>query len=251
MTNPNDAVGTNAGYNGRTTPNAFNDILALFTAKGIITGWACSPKSGMTVQLGGDGSTRDVAIAEDNAGNRTTINNRSGSPVDVTIDGAPASNNRIDAIVAYVENPQLGAGSTDTDFPSQTGLIVVKGTVAATPSAPNETAIRTAITADGATGGTAYFVVLATVYVGTGVTSITSGNITAGATASIPQPTIADGSITTAKLAASAVTNAKIANGTIEAGKFATGAVPTFTLQTTDPGEGSPLAANSFTGVYQ
>ena len=55
MTNPNDAIGTNAGLGGRTSPNAFNDGLAAWS-RGIMSGWACSPKSGMTVQIGGDDS---------------------------------------------------------------------------------------------------------------------------------------------------------------------------------------------------
>ena len=99
MTNPDQTVGTNAGFNGRTTPNAMNDILGAFS-RGRISGWACTPKNGMTVQLGGNGTTRDVAIAEDNAGNRLTINNRTATPVEITLAGAPATGNRIDSIVA-------------------------------------------------------------------------------------------------------------------------------------------------------
>ena len=210
MTNPNDAVGTNAGFNGRTTPNAFNDVLAALS-QGILSGWACSPKTGMTVQLGGDSTHRDVAIAEDNAGNRTTINNRLGTPVEITLGGAPSTGNRIDSIVAYVENPQSGAGSSDVDFPSQVGIIAVQGTAAGTPTAPNEATIRTAITADGATGTSAYYVVLANITVGQGVTTIGSGSIAAGASATLQAPfTIADGSITTNKVANSAITEAKI-----------------------------------------
>lgn len=210
MTNPNDAVGTNAGFNGRTTPNAFNDVLATLS-QGILSGWACSPKSGMTVQLGGDGTHRDVAIAEDNAGNRTTINNRLGTPVEITLGGAPSTGNRIDSIVAYVENPQSGAGSSDVDFPSQVGIIAVQGTAAGTPTAPNEATIRTAITADGATGASAYYVVLANITVGQGVTTIGSGSIAAGTSATLQAPfTIADGSITTNKVANSAITAAKL-----------------------------------------
>ena len=208
MTNPDSTVGTNAGYNGRTTPNAFNDILAAYS-RGLVSGWACTPKTGMTVQLGGNGTTRDVAIAEDNAGNRTTINNRTATPVEITLAGAPATGNRIDSIVAYVENPQNGSGSSDVDFPSQVGIIAVSGTAAGTPSAPTEANIRTAITADGATGASAYYVVLANITVGQGVTTIGSGVISAGASAIASAP-IADGAITNAKLANSAVTSNKI-----------------------------------------
>lgn len=188
MTNPNNAVGTNGAYNGRTSVNAFNDIMGAFT-KGVVSGWNCTPKSGMTVSVGGDGSTRDVAIAEDNAGNKTSINNISGQPIDVTIPAAPATGNRIDLIVAYVENPPQGDPAQVDNFQA-CGLITVSGTAASTPTAPNDTTIRNAITSDGATGATAYYVEVARVRVGTGVTTIGSGVITQGAKAQVPSDKI-------------------------------------------------------------
>lgn len=183
MTNPNNAIGTNGAFDGRTSPNALNDLTAAFTS-GIVSGWTCSPKSGMTVQLGGSASVRDVALAQDNAGDKLTINNRSGAPVEVTLDGAPSTNNRIDAIVAYVDNPSTGDGNT-TDNPTTCGIIAVKGTVAANPVEPTDAQIRSAITTDGATGGVAYYVILATIRVGTNVTSIGSGVITTGTIAQV------------------------------------------------------------------
>ena len=179
MTNPNDAIGTPAAYDGRGSVNGYGDPLGLVTARGIVSGWNCRPKSGMTVQIGGQSAIRDVAIAEDNANNRVTINNRSAAPVDLTISAAPSTNNRIDAIVAYVDQPATGDSST-SDNPDACGIIVVKGTVAASPSAPTEAQIRTAITSDGATGSSAYYVVLATIRVGTNVSTIGSGVITQG-----------------------------------------------------------------------
>lgn len=181
-TNPNNAVGTNGAYSGRTSPNAFNDVLAIMGGRGVVSGWVCSPDSGMDVTIGGSGSVRDVAVAEDNAGNRVTVNNISQAPISLTIPAAPASNSRIDAIVAYVENPPMGT-STDTDNPGPVGLIIVSGAVASTPTVPDDNTIRTAITADGAAGATAYYVILATVTVANGTTTITSGLISAGANA--------------------------------------------------------------------
>lgn len=181
-TNPNNAVGTNGAYSGRTSPNAFNDVLAIMGGRGVVSGWVCSPDSGMDVTVGGSGSVRDVAVAEDNAGNRVTVNNISQAPISLTIPAAPASNSRIDAIVAYVENPPMGT-STDTDNPGPVGLIIVSGAVASTPTVPDDNTIRTAITADGAAGATAYYVILATVTVANGTTTITSGLISAGANA--------------------------------------------------------------------
>lgn len=186
MTNPNNSVGTNGAYGGRTSVEAFNDVLGAFQ-RGVLSGWACVPDSGLTVSLGGDGTTRDVAIAADNAGNKTTINNISGAPIGVTISAAPASNSRIDAIVAYVDNPPSGT-STVADNPAACGLIVVEGTASVSPLAPTENDIRTAITADGASGSTAFFVVLATVIIASGTTDITAGDITAGDNANpLPQ----------------------------------------------------------------
>lgn len=203
MTNPDNTVGTNAGYDGRTTPNAFNDILGAFT-RGIVSGWACTPKTGMTVQLGGDGSTRDVAIAEDNAGNKTTINNRTATPVEITLAGAPATGNRIDSIVAYVDSGQSGQGATDVDFPSITGIIAVSGTAAGTPTAPTEAQIRSAITNDGADGAGSFYVILANITVGQGVTTIGSGVITQGdvvrSYAMVDTDAIADGAVTSDKI---------------------------------------------------
>lgn len=207
MTNPNNAVGTNAAYGGRTSVNAFNDGLNIYS-RGILSGWACSPKSGMTVQIGGNGSDRDAAVAEDNAGNKTSINNISGSPIDVTIPAAPATNNRIDLIVAYADNPPSGT-STVVDNPAACGIIVVSGTAAANPTAPTNAAIRSAITADGASGSTAYYVILAQIRVGTGVTTIGSGVITQGArvesgakagASTVSTNSIADGAVTSDKV---------------------------------------------------
>lgn len=185
MTNPNNAVGTNAAYSGRTSVNAFNDVLSAFTGRGVLSGWGCSPSSGMTVALGGDGNTRDVAIAEDNSGNFTTVNNISASPIEVTLPAAPTTNSRIDSIVAYVVKPPVGIG-TEADNPQACGLIVVSGATAASPSAPTEAAIRSAITADGAAGNNAYYVVLAQVTVTSGATVITADAISPAEKARTP-----------------------------------------------------------------
>ena len=205
MTNPNNAIGTNAAYSGRTSVNAFNDVLSVLS-RGIISGWACSPSSGLTVVLGGDGTTRDVAVAEDNIGNKTTINNISGSPISVTIGAAPSTNRRIDLIVAYVDNPPEGSSSI-TDNYEACGLVVVEGTVASSPIAPDDSAIRTAITGEGASGATAYYVVLAGIAMIAGTTDIDSTLINQGSAVQ------------------SGIANQNIQNTTIESSKFALYAV--------------------------
>lgn len=178
MTNPDNAIGTNAAYNGRTSVNAFNDVLAALS-RGVVSGFACKPSSGMTVRLGGSATIRDVAIAEDNSGNKVTINNINNSPVSVTLSAAHGANSRIDAIVAYVDGAAKGSSDV-ADNPTCCGLIAVDGTTASAPSVPNDSAIRSAITSDGANGTSAYYVILATVRVTNGLTTITQNNIMAG-----------------------------------------------------------------------
>lgn len=224
MTNPNNAIGTNGAYGGRTSVDAFNDDLAMFSTRGVVSGFAVSPDSGLTVSLGGDGTSRDVAVAEDNIGNKTTINNISKSPISVTISGAPANNSRVDAIVAYVEKPAQGT-STAVDNPGACGLIVVEGTTASTPVAPDDSAIRTAITADGAGGTVAYYVILGYVTIPAGTTTITSNMISQGDIAPLQSDLVAipDGSIT----------GAKIASGTVEANNIKWSSIEQTNFKTT------------------
>lgn len=212
-TNPNNAVGTNGAFGGRTSVNAFNDVLSIFNSRGIVQGWEMAPNSGMIINLGGDGSTRDVAVAEDNIGNKTTINNISEEPIPVEIPAAPATGSRIDAVVAYVDNPVQGS-ATVTDNYGACGLIVVSGSAGASPTAPNESAIRSAITADGGAGSVAYYVVIGTVTVASGTTDISANMLTQGAYAGVTADnvdfTTFDSKITTAMLANTSVTAGKI-----------------------------------------
>lgn len=217
--NPNNAVGTNGAFGGRTSVNAFNDVLSIFNSRGIVQGWDMAPDSGMNITIGGDGSNRDVAIAQDNIGNKTTINNISEQPIPLTIPAAPATNSRIDAVVAYVDNPPQGQ-DTVTDNYGACGLIVVSGTAASSPSVPSEADIRTAITADGGAGTVAYYVVLGTVTVATGTTDISANMLTKGSYAGVPSANISDGAITSSKLANNAVTTSKISNTSVTAGKI-------------------------------
>lgn len=202
MTNPNNAVGTNGAFGGRTSVNAFNDVMGAFQSRGVLSGWGIVPSSGMTVAVGGSGTTRDVAVAEDASGNKTSINNISGAPISVTLDSAPASNSRYDAIVAYVDKPPMGAGTQDN--PECCGIIPVAGTAASTPAYPSDGTIRSAITADGASGATAYYAVLGYVLVASGTTTITSGMITAGlnptTNAMLDTAHIQDGAVTSSKI---------------------------------------------------
>lgn len=206
MTNPGDAVGTNGAYGGRTSVNAFNDVLAAFTGPGIVRGWKCRPSSGMTIALGGEDLIRDVAIAENDLGQRTTVDNISTQPVEVTLSDAPTLGSRIDAIVAYITNPPDSTGEL-IDSPDACGLIAVEGSVTTSPVTPTESMIREAITADGGSGVSAYYVVLATVRVNTGTNVITNTDIMPGESAGIPVPA---GSITGKQIAVKTITSQNV-----------------------------------------
>lgn len=223
MSNPNNAFGTNAAFGGRTSPNAFNDVMGAFQSRGILSGWACSPDSGMSVVFGGDGTTRDVAIAEDNSGNKLSVNNIPGTPISVTIAAAPATQTRIDAVVAYIENPPQGT-STATDNYGAVNVLDVQGTASSSPTAPDDNAIRTAITTDGASGSTAYYVVLAYITVASGTTDITSNLIEAGPSAELQTAltNIPADTITTDMIQSAAVTSNKIDWTTINRVNYST-----------------------------
>lgn len=221
MANPNNQIGTNAAYGGRTSPKAFNDVMAIFKGRGILSGWAVSPDSGLSIALGGNGTERDVAIAEDNAGNFTSVDNIASSPITFTMAVAPATQSRIDAVVVYIDNPPQGT-STATDNYGAVHILDVQGAVSSSPVKPNDSAIRTAITADGASGVTAYYVVLAYITIPNGTTTITSNLIEQGAGVEFDDALteIADGAVTSAKLASNAVGTSKIADGAVTAVKI-------------------------------
>lgn len=213
MANPNNALGTNAAYGGRTTPEAFNDVLAAFSGRGVLSGWEVQPNSGMSIVCGGNGNTRDVAIAEDNAGNKTTINNISQSPVSLILSAAPVTGSRIDSIVAYVINPPNGSAQIKDNYEA-VGLVIVSGQVSDSPAPPDNTAIRSAISNDGVDGTNAYYTILGNITIGAGTTTIISDQISQGPRAiiknsSIEFPTV-DSSLSTSST--NAVENQAIAN---------------------------------------
>ena len=200
MANPNNAVGTNGAFGGRTSVNAFNDVLATFTGRGVIQGWAVTPSTGLKVNVGGQSGIRDVAIAEDNNGNRTTIDNISQAPIEITMPSAPSTGSRIDLIVGYVENPPQGS-STVIDNPAPTGIITVSGSSSSSPSAPTDSAIRTALTNAGINGATAYYAVLGSITISSGTTDISANMIGATPYTNLnTQNNIASGQITADKI---------------------------------------------------
>lgn len=223
MTNPDNKLGVNAAFMGRTAPNTFNAELQSWTGRGIVSGFAVTPVSGMTISIGAADGVPDVAIVEDDIGNRLIMNNRTTVAIEQTLSDAPDTGSRIDAIVIYTNNPPEVLEQIPTvDNPTVCAMLVVEGEDSATPVAPDDTAIRTAITADDASGTTAYYAVLAYVTVENGVTDITAGEIEAGP-GSYPDPSLQAG------------TNVQINGRTISA-----------TDTTYTAGTGLNLASNTF-----
>lgn len=177
MTNPDNIVRVRARNGGRASVYEANGWCQAY-GSGILdgTGVVQNTSANMTVLVGGSSSKPDVLIAENPSGYKIALDLVGQQPVTIT---APASNSRISAIVAYTDDLALeSTEDTVTGSPASCGLIVVNGSSSASPSAPTDTQIRNAITADGATGSQASYAVIATITVASNTTTITDSLIT-------------------------------------------------------------------------
>lgn len=177
MTNPDNIVRVRARNGGRASVYEANGWCQAY-GSGILdgTGVVQNTSANMTVLVGGSSSKPDVLIAENPSGYKIALDLVGQQPVTIT---APASNSRISAIVAYTDDLALeSTEDTVTGSPASCGLIVVNGNSSASPSAPTDTQIRNAITADGATGSQASYAVIATMTVASNTTTITDSLIT-------------------------------------------------------------------------
>ena len=177
MTNPDNIVRVRARNGGRASVYEANGWAqaytgGLFEGNGVIQ----NTSADMNVLVGGSASKPDVVLAENPAGYKFALDIVGQQAVAVT---APASNSRISAIVAYTDDVSLATTEdTVTGSPSSCGLIVVNGTASANPTEPSDAQIRSAITADGATGSQAAYCVIATILVENTTTIITNSLIT-------------------------------------------------------------------------
>lgn len=209
MTNPSNIVRTRARISGRASVYEANSWCQPFSV-GLLDGNGVleNTSPNMNVLVGGSSSTKpDTIIASTPSGYKIALDIVGQQAVAIT---APASNSRITCIVAYTND--LSVASTDTAVtgnPSSCGLIVVNGTSGASPVAPDDTAIRAAITADGATGSQAAYCIIAKMTIASTTTAITNSLITI-TTSTLSMARIADLSIATAKIAANAITAAKL-----------------------------------------
>ena len=177
MTNPDNIVRVRARNGGRASVYEANGWAQAYTS-GLVEGNGViqNTSADMNVLVGGSASKPDVVLAENPAGYKIALDLVGQQAVAIT---APASNSRISAIVAYTDDLSLATTEdTVTGSPASCGLIVVNGTASASPSDPTDNQIRTAITADGATGSQAAYCVIATILVENTTTIITDSLIT-------------------------------------------------------------------------
>ena len=176
MTNPGDIVRVRARNGGRASVYEANGWAQAYTS-GLLDGNGViqNTPADMNVLVGGSASKPDVVLAENPAGYRVALDLIGQQVLTIT---APASNSRITSIVAYTDDLALSTTEdTVTGSPGSCGLIVVNGTAAANPVKPTDAQIRTAITADGATGSQAAYCVIANITVANDATSITNSDI--------------------------------------------------------------------------
>lgn len=176
MTNPSSIVRFHSRTGGRGSVAEANMAYQLY-GQGLFngTGVVESGNADMNVIVGGSNSAPDIVLAESPAGYKVALDIVGTAQLTIT---APASNSRISAVVAYTDDLSIASTEdTVTGNPATCGLIVVNGTTAANPNVPTEAQIRTAITADGATGSQAAYAVVAYITVSSATTAITSSLI--------------------------------------------------------------------------
>lgn len=177
MTNPDNIVRVRARNGGRASVYEANGWAQAFSS-GLVEGNGVTQNTvaDMNVLVGGSATKPDVVLAENPSGYKIALDLVTQQAVTIT---TPASNSRISAIVAYTDDLSLPTTEdTVTGSPASCGLIVVNGTAAATPSVPSDATIRSAITADGATGSQAAYCIIATILVANDATAITDNEIT-------------------------------------------------------------------------
>lgn len=223
MTNPDNIVRVRARNGGRASvyeANAWCQMLnaGLLEGNGVLQ----NTLADMNVLVGGSASKPDVVIATAPSGYHVALDIVGQQAVAIT---APATNSRISAIVAYTDDLSLSTTEdTVTGSPASCGLIVVNGTTSANPTNPTEATIRSAITADGATGSQAAYVVIAYITVSSATTAITNTLISIQQSG-IQAQNIQPASIDNSKLAANAVDTSNIVNSAVTASKIGNSAV--------------------------
>lgn len=143
----------------------------LFSGVGVVP----SPEADLSVVVGGSQAAPDVVVAENPSGYKIALDLNGTANVAIA---TPTSNSVVYAIVAYTDDLSIQSSEdTITGNPATCGLLAVAGTPASNPQAPSDATIRSAITADGATGSQASYGVIAYVTVASTQTVITASSI--------------------------------------------------------------------------
>jgi hypothetical protein len=176
MTNPGNIVrihSRNGGHASVYEANMWAQKLntGLFSGSGVTQNTSVD----MNVIVGGSVTKPDIIIAQNTAGYKIALDVIGKQTLAIT---KPASNSRISSIVVYTDDLSINStDTTSTGSPSSCGIIVVNGTAGANPTAPSESDIRTAITADGATGSQAVYAVVSNILISSTTTAITNNLI--------------------------------------------------------------------------
>lgn len=171
-TNPNNIVRVRARINGHASVYEAN-AWCQTSSVGLLKGTGVTPNTiaDMNVLVGGAPANPDVVIAETPSGYKIALDVVGRQALAIT---PPAENSRITSVVVYTDDLSLAStDEEDTGSPSSCGLIAVYGDAATTPEAPDDTAIRNAITEDGATGSQAAYCVLSSFTVSSTATALT------------------------------------------------------------------------------
>lgn len=180
LTNPGNTVRLHSRNQGRASVYEANMWAQRFTS-GLYSGNGVlqnTPSANMNVKVGGTTANPDVYIAMNASGYRIALDLVSQQTILLQ---APATNSRIASIVAYSDDLSINSvDTTTTGNQSSCGLIVVYGSTSASPVAPTDSAIRSAITADGATGSQACYTIMANITLASTTTVITQSMIDSG-----------------------------------------------------------------------
>ena len=160
--------------------------------------------------------------------------------VAVGITTADPSNPRIDRIVGYVDLSVV-PDSANANNPGILKFMAIAGTPAASPSAPSDVTVQASV------GASNPYFNIASVLVGTGVTTIDDTKITdTRVFVTIPSNSIPDGSVTNAKVA-TGIDGVKLSAGTVPNTALSTSAILLGYAQITSPVTATTLATTGLT----
>lgn len=141
---------------------------------GIFSGEGVVPSSGLAVSLTGSSSAPQVFVGANPSGYKYTLDESEAQTFTITV---PTSNSRVAAIVAAASGTSITGDTPEARNPDECEWFVVYGAAGAAPTAPDDSTIRSSITAQttkGLNGATAIVAVVCNVTVDSSTTTITA-----------------------------------------------------------------------------